>query len=218
MFDGERWIVSEEALGLGAFKYAEASKEVTPRLEGLTYGEKPIKFDQADFIIAYLRVVNARTKNFSIREVLRQNNHDLSLVTISKRATALKKAGVFHPTSSFTGLGLRMASVFAVECDNRTLETFYHMFPMVPQCVASRTDKGVVFMVRTTADAAPAISYLMRGLEDEVDNLITANRLENIGTRWPGDLYKHWNDEEQYWEFERGHFDLTKSHSLHQGN
>ena len=105
-----------------------------------------------------------------------------------------------------------MASTFAVECDSDFLDTLYYAFPQFPECVASRTNRGVVFMIRSTAEAAPAISYLIQSsLRDGADRVIVANRLENIGGRNPTSLQECWNDEKQYWEFRRGAFDLTKN-------
>ncbi|WXG47101.1 MAG: hypothetical protein WED05_10660 [Candidatus Atabeyarchaeum deiterrae] len=212
MFDGERWIYSEEALGIGAFKFAERNKEIFTPMDEFLYADTPIRFDDVDFIICCQKIGDSRIKNSAIKEVLRQNGHNLSWVTVSKRVNALKRKGVYHPGFAFYGLGLNLALTFAVECDEEVVETFYHMFPMFPWCAASRTDKGVIFQIRTTAETGPVISYLMQSLKDEVHDLIMANRLENIGTRSPFSLHKQWNSTKQYWEFERGAFDLSKKH------
>jgi hypothetical protein len=211
MFDGEKWMPNEDALGFGSFKFAEQGEGILPRLRENRYGEKPIKFDAIDFMIACLRFGNAREKNSKIRNVLSQHGYNLSSVTISKRLTSLSRAGLFMPTFGFAGLGLTVALTFAVECDESVVETLSFAFPQLPDCMVSRTDKGVIFMVRTTSESAPAISYLMQTyLRDRVDRLITTNRIENLGTSIPTMFYKHWNKDKQYWEFERGYFDLTK--------
>lgn len=210
MFDGERWIFTEEALGIGAFKFAEHSKEISTPMPESAYGDKPIKFDRADFLISCLKIGDSRIKNSNIREALTESGYDFSWVTVSKRLTTLKRAGVFFPGSYFSGLGLNLALMFAVECNDELVRTFQHVFPAFPACVASRTDKGVIFHVRTTAETGTAISYLMQSLKDEVDDIIVANRLENIGIRNPSALHKYWNNDRQYWEFQRGVFDLAR--------
>jgi hypothetical protein len=212
MFDGEKWIPSDDVLGVGAFKFAERAGEVSPRLNEYEYGREPIEFDTVDFLIACLRSGNARSKNSEIRSVLSQYGYNLAWVTLSKRLTCLRRAGLFIPSFGFSGLGLGSASTYAVECEDDLLETLYHTFPQFPECTASRTDKGVVFMVRAPAESGPAISYLVQStLRDEAERLIVANRLENIGTKIPTALYTHWNADKQYWEFERGYFDLAKN-------
>jgi DNA-binding Lrp family transcriptional regulator len=210
MFDGEKWMPSEDALGVGSFKFAERAEGILPRLNESIYGEKPVKFDAIDFIIACLKYGNARERTSEIRSVLTQYGYRLSPVTISKRLTSLNRAGVFIPTFGFAGLGLIAALAFIVECEDRVRETLYHVFPQFPDCIASRTDKGVMFMVRSTSESAPAISYLVQSsLVDRADRVIVTNRIENMGTRIPMLFYEHWNKEKQYWEFARGYFDLT---------
>nr|MDO8135507.1 AsnC family protein [Candidatus Njordarchaeum guaymaensis] len=212
MFDGEKWIYSEDVIGVGSLKFAERGKGVLPRLKEFEYGEKPIKFDKVDFLIACLKFGNARVKNSEIGSILHQYGYNLSWVTLSKRVTSLRRAGVFIPYFNFSGLGLNVASTFAVECDHELLETLYYAFPQFPECTASRTDKGVVFMVRTAAETAPAISYLVQSsLQNRADDLIVASRLENIGSRGPTSFANYWNSDKQYWEFEKGSFDLTKN-------
>lgn len=212
MFDGEKWIPSDDVLGVGAFKFAERAGEVSPRLSEHEYGREPMEFDTVDFLIACLRSGNARSKNSEIRSVLSQYGYNLAWVTLSKRLTRLRRAGLFIPSFGFSGLGLGAASTYAVECEDDLLETLYHTFPQFPECTASRTDKGVVFMVRAPAESGPAISYLVQStLRDEAERLIVANRLENIGTKIPTAFYSHWNADKQYWEFERGYFDLAKN-------
>jgi hypothetical protein len=210
MFDGERWIFTEEALGIGAFKFAEHSKEISTPMPESAYGDKPIKFDKADFLISCLKIGDSRIKNSNIRKALTESGYDFSSVTVSKRITTLKRAGAFFPSSYFSGLGLNLALMFAVECNDELVRTFQHVFPEFPACVASRTDKGVIFHVRTTAETGTAISYLMQSLKDEVDDIIVANRLENIGIRNPSALHNYWNNDRQYWEFQRGFFDLAR--------
>jgi hypothetical protein len=211
MFDGEKWMPNEDALGIGLLKFAEEGEGVLPRLKENRYGETPIRFDAIDFIISCLRIGNAREKNSKIRSVLSQYGHDLSSVTVSKRLTLLSRAGLLLPTFAFYGLGLTVALTFAVECDEKVMEILFHAFPQFPDCMVSRTDKGVIFMVRTTSESAPAISYLLQTyLKDRVDRLITTSRIENLGASTPMTLHSHWNKDKQYWDFERGHFDLTK--------
>jgi len=148
-----------------------------------------------------------------MRDVLTKYDYRLALVTVAKRMTALRRKGLFIPFFNLSGLGLSSASTYAVECEDSTVETLYHAFPQMPECTVSRTDRGVVFMVRSPAESAPAISYLIQTtLHDQADRLIVANRLQNIGTKVPTALYKSWNTDKQYWEFERGHFDLWKKH------
>jgi hypothetical protein len=85
------------------------------------------------------------------------------------------------------------------------------VFPQFPECTASRTNKGVVFMIRTPAESVPAISYLMQSiLQEKSERVILVNRLENIGSRFPTAFHKFWNNDRQFWEFERSYFDLTK--------
>jgi hypothetical protein len=211
IFDGEKWIQSDDVLGVGTFKFAERTREVLPRLPEHEYGREPIEFDTADFLIACLRYGNARSKNSEIRDVLSQYGFNFAMVTVAKRLTVLRRARLFFPIFGFSGLGLTAASAYAVECEYSLLETLYHSFPQFPECTASRTDKGVVFMVRAPAESVPAISYLIQStLRGEAEHLIVANRLDNIGTKVPTALYSHWNSEKQYWEFERGYFDLTR--------
>nr|MDO8098696.1 hypothetical protein [Candidatus Njordarchaeota archaeon] len=211
MFDGQRWIHGEDILGIGPLKMAERNKGALPRLNEFLYSEDSIKFDRVDFLISCLKYGDARLKTSEIKRILSQYGYSLSLVTLSKRLTSLRRARVFLPYYSFSGLGLNVASTFAVECDNELVETLYYAFPQFPECIASRTDKGVVFMLRTTAEASPAISYLVQsGLRDKASRLIVANRFENIGSKVPTGLYQHWNHQKHYWEFERGTFDLTK--------
>ncbi|WXG44540.1 MAG: hypothetical protein WED04_10995 [Promethearchaeati archaeon SRVP18_Atabeyarchaeia-1] len=212
MFDGERWMPSEDALGVGSFRFAEREEGIVPRLNETMYGDKPIKFDAIDFIISCLRYGNARERNSGIRSILKQHGYNLSSVTISKRLTSLNRAGVFIPSFGFAGLGLTASLTFAVECDDRVVETLYHVFPQFPHCMASRTDRGAIFMIRAPSESAPAISYLIQSsLRDRADRLIVTNRLENIGAAIPESLYKYWNKDKQYWEFGRGYFDLTRT-------
>jgi hypothetical protein len=211
MFDGEKWMPSEDVLGVGSFKFAEQGEGILPRLKENRYTDRMIRFDAVDFIVACLKFGNAREKNSRIKKVLSQYGYDLSSVTISKRLTSLGRAGLFMPAFSFYGLGLNVALTFAAECDERVTETLFHAFPQLPDCMVSRTDKGVIFMVRTTSESAPAISYLLQTyLADRVDRLITTNRIENLGASIPTAFYSHWNRDKQYWEYERGYFDLTK--------
>jgi hypothetical protein len=211
MFDGEKWIQSDDVLGVGAFKFAERTGELSPRMNDYEYALEPTKFDNIDFLVACLRYSDARSGNSEIRDTLNQYGYKLARVTLAKRLTSLRKKGLFIPFFNFSGLGLGSASTFAVECEASFLETLYHAFPQFPECTASRTDKGTVFMVRYPSENAPALSYLLQtALREKADRLIVANRLENIGTRVPTILYKYWNSDRQYWEFERGHFDLTR--------
>jgi hypothetical protein len=211
IFDGEKWIPSEDILGVGAFKFAERIGEVLPRLREYDYENEPIEFDTIDYLIACLRYGNARSKNSEIRDVLSQYGYNLSWVTVAKRLTALMRVGLFFPSFSFSGLGLSAASMYAVECEDRVLETLYHTFTQFPECTAYRTDKGLVFMVRAPAETAPAISYLVQStLRDEAERVIVTNRLENIGSKVPAALYRYWSSDKQYWGFRRGFFDLTK--------
>jgi DNA-binding Lrp family transcriptional regulator len=211
MFDGEKWIQSDDVLGVGTFKFAERTGELSPRLNEYKYALEPMKFDNIDFLLACLRYGNARSKNSELKDDLGQYGYDISWVTLAKRLTSLKRKGLFIPFFGFFGLGLNSASAYAVECDDQLLETLYRSFPQLPECTASRTDKGVVFMVRTPAESALAVSYLVQtALRDQADRLIVANRLQNIGTTVPTTFYKCWNADKQFWEFERGHFDLTK--------
>lgn len=213
LFDGERWIHGPDVLGIGPLKLAEASKGLLPRLDEFSYGKTPIRFDKVDFLISCMKYGNARLKNSDIGDVLSQYGYSLSWVTISRRITFLMRAGVLRPYFHFSGLGLNVASMFALECEDELLETLYHAFPQYPECTAYRTDKGVIFMIRTTAEAAPSISYLLQSsLQDKADRLIVTNRLENIGSKTPIGLYEYWNSDRQYWEFERGFFDLTRNH------
>ncbi len=212
MFDGEKWMPSDDVLGVGAFKFAERVGEILPRLNDYEYSTEPIRFDTIDFLIACHRYRNARSKNSEIREVLRQYGYNLAWVTLAKRLTSLRRAGLFFPVFGFSGLGLSAASTYAVECEDDLIETLYHAFPQFPECSVSRTDKGVVFMVRAPGESVPAISYLVQStLRDQAERLIVANRLQNIGTKVPTALYSHWNKDKQYWEFERGYFDLAKN-------
>jgi DNA-binding Lrp family transcriptional regulator len=214
LFDGEKWIHSEDILGIGPLKLAESNKGALPPLYEFSYGEDSIEFDKIDFLISCMMYGNARIKNSEIRKALDQYGHRMSWVTLSKRITSLKKAGAFRPYFNFSGLGLNVAIVFAVECQPELLETLYFAFPQFPECTAHRTDKGVIFMIRTAAESAPAVSYLVQSsLQNEADRLIVANRLENIGSKIPITLYEYWNSDKQYWEFERGSFDLTKKKS-----
>jgi hypothetical protein len=210
-FDGEKWISGDDALAVGSFKFAERTGELSPRFNDYKYATEPMEFDNIDFLIACLKYGDARLKNSEMRDVLGKYGYKLALVTLAKRLTSLRRKGLFIPFFGFSGLGLSSASTYAVECDDSVVETLYHAFPQLPECTVSRTDKGVVFMVRSPAESAPAISYLVQtALHDEADRLIVANRLQNLGTRAPTMLYKCWNSDKLYWEFERGHFDLTK--------
>jgi hypothetical protein len=210
MFDGKKWFSSEESLGIGAFKYAEANKEILPRLKEFRYADKPIRFDQVDFLLSLLMSSNALTKSSELRRILTENNYgNISHVTVSRKLAALKRGGAFFPSYGFTGLGLDTAIAFAVECDDRVCDTFYHMFPLFPDCWVYRTDKGLLGMARTPAEMSSRISYLMQSLKDEVRDLVISSRFESIDARTFRHLVKHWNDEKQFWEFERGFFDLT---------
>jgi hypothetical protein len=210
-FDGEKWFFSEEAIGLGAFKYARANREITPRLREYVYGDRPARFDQADFLLSLAMSSDSSTRNSELRQVLKENNYGVfSRVTVSKRLAVLKRCGAFFPMSSFSGLGLNATLDFAVECDDEVCETFYHMFPMLPDCWAYRTNKGVIGIVKTPAEMASSVSYLMHSLRHEVHNLIVTSRFENIGSRTWRHMVKYWNAEKQYWDFERGFFDLTR--------
>jgi hypothetical protein len=211
IFDGEKWIQSDDALGVGAFKFAERAGEISPCLNDYKYASDPMKFDNIDYLITFIRCGDARSKNSEIRSVLARYGFKLAWVTLAKRLMSLRKRGLFIPYFSFSGLGLGSASTYAVECEDSIVETLYHTFPQFPECTVSRTDKGVVFMVKSPAESAPAISYLVQTtLRDEADRLIVASRLENIGTKAPTTLYRRWNSDKQYWEFERGHFDFTR--------
>jgi hypothetical protein len=210
MFDGARWIFSEEGLGVGAFRFAESTRGISPRLPETAYADNPIRFDTVDFLIACRMATSARIKNSELRTVLKQHNYDLSRATISRRIAALRQKGAFIPYWSFQGLGLNVMLAFAVESTDEVVETLYHMFPLFPDCFAFRTDKGVVFCVRTTVEMAGAIYYFMQTLRDEVDNLISLSRYENLGGRSIERLADYWNSEKQKWDFKRGFFDLTK--------
>jgi hypothetical protein len=210
-FDGERWIQSDDALGVSALKFAERTGELLPRLNDYRYGFEPVKFDSIDYLITFIRCADARSRNSEIRSILSQYGFGLAEVTLAKRLMSLRKKGLFIPFFSFSGIGLGSASAYAVECEDSFVETLYRTFPLFPECTVSRTDKGVVFMVRSPAESAPAVSYLVQTtLRDGADRLIVASRLENIGTRAPTTLYRCWNSGKQFWEFERGHFDLTR--------
>nr|MDO8100571.1 hypothetical protein [Candidatus Njordarchaeota archaeon] len=210
MFDGERWWFSEESFGLGVFEHVEANKEVLPRLEEFKYGDKPIRFDQIDFLLSLEAASDYLAKSSKLARILREYGYcDLSRLNISNRLAALKRNGFFFPCCYFSGLGLNSMFVFAAECDDKTLETFYHVFPMLPDVWAYRTDKGVVCALMIPVGMAPAISYVLEGLRDEVDDLIVTSRFGNIGTRGRSDLCKYWNAEKQCWHFERGFFDLS---------
>lgn len=213
LFDGEKWIHSEDVLGVGPFKLAELGKGALPRFDEFFYGETPIRFDKVDFMISCLKYGDARRKNSEIRDVLSKYGYSLSWVTLSRRMKLLRRDRVIRSYSHFSGLGLNVALMFAVECDHELLETLYYAFPQYPECTAYRTDKGVVFMIRTTAEAAPSMSYLLQSLlRDRAERLIATNRLENIGSKGPIGLYEYWNSDKQYWEFKKGFFDLTKNH------
>jgi hypothetical protein len=210
-FDGEKWIQSDDAVGVGTFKFAERTGELSASLNDYKYAVEPTKFDNIDYLLACFKCANSRAKNFELRTVLDQFGFNLASVTLAKRLTSLRRKGLFIPFFNFSGLGLSSASVYAVECDDSIIETLYRAFPQLPECTVSRTDKGVVFMVRAPAESVPATSYLIQTtLNDQADRLIVANRLQNIGGKTPTTLYKCWNSEKQYWEFDRGHFDLTK--------
>jgi hypothetical protein len=211
MFDGEKWIQSDEVFGVSAFKFAERAGELSLPFNEYRYALEEMKFDNIDFLVACLKYVNARSRNSEIKDTLGQYGHKLASVTLAKRLMSLRRKGLFIPFFNFSGLGLGLASTYAIECDESLVETLYHAFPQLPECTASRTDKGIVFMVRSPAESTAAISYLVQTtLHDQADRLIVANRLENIGTRVPTPLNSHWNSDKQFWEFERGHFDLTK--------
>lgn len=211
MFDGEKWFFSEESLGIGAFKHAEANREILPRLKEFQYGDEPIRFDQVDFLLSLLMSSDALAKNSELRKILKEDNYgSLSQVVVSKRLAALKRSGALFPYYGFTGLSLDTAIAFAIECDDGVCDTFYHMFPLFPDCWAYRTDKGILGMVRTPSEMSSRISYLMQSLKDEVRDLIITSRFESLGARTWRHLVKYWNDEKQYWDFERGFFDLCR--------
>jgi DNA-binding Lrp family transcriptional regulator len=210
MFDGEKWVSNKEAFGIGALELAEANERILPRMKEFSYSDSSIKFDQVDFILAFLALANGHLKSSELRQVLKENGcGDLSPVTIQKRFAALRHKRAFFSICSFSGLGLTFAWPFAAECDERTLETLYHLFPMFPECWAYRTDKGVVGMILGPAEMASGISYVLQGIKGKVDKLLVTSRFSNIGTRSQLDLYKYWDAKKQYWDFERGFFDLT---------
>jgi DNA-binding Lrp family transcriptional regulator len=201
-------------LGIGPLKLAELNKGALPRFDEFFYAETPIRFDKVDFLISCLRNGNARIKNSEIRDVLSKYGYNLSWVTISRRLKLLRRAGVFRSYFYFSGLGLNMALMFAVECDHELLETLYYAFPLYPECTAYRTNKGVIFMIRTTTETAPSISYLIQSfLRDRAERLFATNRLENIGGKSPMGLHEYWNSDRQYWEFKSGFFQLAKDRS-----
>jgi DNA-binding Lrp family transcriptional regulator len=214
LFDGEKWIFTEEALAVGALRFAEQTDDATPSgqfVRELNYASAPARFDDVDFLIACLKFGNARARNAEIRNVLRGYGYDLSWVTVSRRVSALTKLNAIMTIPNFSGLGLTMASAYAVECDDAVTETLYRAFSQFPECSICRTDKGVVFMVRAPPDTMPAIAYMVQSaLRDRAERLIVANRLENVGSHIPIDLHSHWNTDKQYWAFERGFFDLSK--------
>ena len=211
MFDGKKWSFSEETFGVGAFEFAEANKGILPRMKEFRYGESSIRFDQVDFLLAFLGPMDAHPKTSEFKEVLMENGHrNLSLVTIQRKLDALKRKGALFPICTFSGLDLNFASPFAAECDDNTLETLYHLFPMFPECWAYRTDKGVAGMIVGPPEMSSSISYVLQGVKNKVDDLLVTSRFANIGTRSQVGLCKYWNVEKQYWDFEKGFFDLTK--------
>jgi DNA-binding Lrp family transcriptional regulator len=217
LFDGQKWVCAEEALAVGTLRFSEQTTDDAvgePPLFDLTYASEPARFDDTDFILAFLKFGNARMRNAELRSVLRGYGHSLSWGAVSHRVSRLLRLNAFVPAPNFSGLGLTVASTYAVECDDTVTRTLRRALPHFPECAAlCRTDRGVVFMVRAPPDAMPTIGYMIYGaLRDRAKRVILAVRLENMGSKNPISLHSHWNAEKQYWVFDRGFFDLSREH------
>jgi DNA-binding Lrp family transcriptional regulator len=217
LFDGQKWVCAEEALAVGALRFSEQTTDDMvgePPFFDLTYASEPTKFDDVDFILAFLKFGNARMRNAEMRSVLRSYGHNLSWGVVSHRVSRLLGLNAFMPVPNFSGLGLTVASTYAVECDDIVTRALRRALPHFPECAAMcRTDKGIVFMVRAPPDAMPTIAYMIDGaLRDRAERVILAIRLENMGTKNPISLHSHWNADRQYWVFDRGFFDLSREY------
>jgi hypothetical protein len=214
MFDGEKWSFDIEAFGIGAFELVRANESILPRMNEFTYGDTPIRFDRVDFLLATFASSNCLAKNSELRKIVMEYGcGDLSPATIQRRLATLRDKRAIFNDSGISRIGLTSAFGFAIECDEGTVETLYHLFPIFPECWAYRTNKGVFGMILGPPAMAAGISYVLQGLKDEVDHLFVTSRFANIGSRSGLELYKYWNAEKQYWDFERGFFDLTKGMS-----
>jgi DNA-binding Lrp family transcriptional regulator len=218
LFDGQRWVCAEEALAVGALRFSEQTTDDLvgePPLFDLIYGSEAIRFDDVDFVLACLKFADARIRNSELRSALRIYGHKLSWGAISHRVSRLVELNAFMPVPNFSGLGLTVASTYAVECDDIVSRALCRALPNFPECAAvCRTDKGAVFMVKAPPDAMPTIAYMIDGaLRERASRVILAIRLENIGTKSPISLHSHWNVDKQYWAFERGFFDLSREYT-----
>ena len=162
----------------------------------------PVPFTRVDFLISMAEAHGAHKLKEKC-QFLQKFGFNLSTSTVWSHFTRLKKLGVLIPYTYFSGAGFEEFICLSVICDNNTQVQLLALANHFPFTNCYLTDQGIAIFLKRPGGWQDVINRLIRDIAHlkGVSDFLVVYQERNIGTGLDIELFRHWNEKRQFWEF-----------------
>ena len=195
-----------ESVSEAPFTYIKQHISTLSQLQGCDYRE-PIRFDQADFLLAHSLYSTGYLGQTEFKQrLLKQQGFDFSKKTIWKREQRLRKKKVATPIIDVQIPGFDENINFIVFGSRQACDTIRGIPAFLPYGIYFTTDSGCILHIQRPAHTSALTGQLLRSIqkEPEVSDVKLLRYQWRIVSTRHVDIVDRWNEEEQEWEIHDG--------------